>query len=456
MRILLALLLSAPAVALAVPMTLDDALALAAQQNRSLAVAREDRAAAAADAYGSYSGVLPRLDVSARFGRSFLGGTTQVRVVPVTDPATGNIVGFEQQSVATPASDFADYDLGATLRQPIFDGFANTSRIAAARLRVRAADRGVDERSLAVAFDVTNRFYELVKAQESLRVFEETARRDQELVTRAEALFGAGRGPRSDVVQAQLSLQNDLIQVETQRARIAQAQSAVAVATGQDATIDIEAVPPAELSGAGAAAQGEPPPVDVLLTRARERRPLLAAQVELARAAGRDVTTARAGYWPTLAAQASYSRAGQELFGSDGVFGDPTRQYSANAGLVLSWNVFSGRETSAGIQRASSSERRARLELEQATLDVSAELANARANVIAQQRAARLAADAVAQAELGERLARERWEAGATTQLEVRDATLRLTQARLTFVSARIDHAVARADLSRAAGGVTE
>jgi outer membrane protein TolC len=123
---------------------------------------------------------------------------------------------------------------------------------------------------------------------------------------------------------------------------------------------------------------------------------------------------------------------------------------------VVSWNIFSGRETSAGVQRAAVFERRARLELEQAALDVSAELANARANVVAQQRAAQLSADAVAQAELGERLARERWEAGATTQLEVRDAALRLTQARLTFVSARVDHVVARADLSRAAGGVNE
>jgi outer membrane protein TolC len=314
----------------------------------------------------------------------------------------------------------------------------------------------VDERTLAVAFDVTRRFYELVKAQESLRVLEETVRRSEELVARAEALFAAGRGPRSDVVQAQLSLQTDLIQVETQRARIAQAQAEVAVAVGEDATGELEAIPPAELTSAATTAEGEPPPLDVLFARARERRPVLAAQDELARAARRDVTIARAGYWPTLSAQAGYSRAGQELFGTEGVYGDPTRQYSASAALVVSWNIFSGRETSAGVQRAAVFERRARLELEQAALDVSAELANARANVVAQQRAAQLSADAVAQAELGERLARERWEAGATTQLEVRDAALRLTQARLTLVSARVDHVVARADLSRAAGGADE
>jgi outer membrane protein TolC len=51
------------------------------------------------------------------------------------------------------------------------------------------------------------------------------------------------------------------------------------------------------------------------------------------------------------------------------------------------------------------------------------------------------------------RLAQQRLEAGAATQLEVRDAALKLTQAKLTLVNARIDAIVARADLNRAAGG---
>ena len=35
----------------------------------------------------------------------------------------------------------------------------------------------------------------------------------------------------------------------------------------------------------------------------------------------------------------------------------------------------------------------------------------------------------------------------------MRDASLKLTQAELSLLEARIDHAVARADLARAAGG---
>jgi outer membrane protein TolC len=64
-----------------------------------------------------------------------------------------------------------------------------------------------------------------------------------------------------------------------------------------------------------------------------------------------------------------------------------------------------------------------------------------------------LAADNLVAAQQGAALARDRLEAGAASQLEVRDAALKLTQAELALLQARIDHAVAAADLGRAVGG---
>ena len=64
-----------------------------------------------------------------------------------------------------------------------------------------------------------------------------------------------------------------------------------------------------------------------------------------------------------------------------------------------------------------------------------------------------LNAENLGAAEQGLSLARQRLEAGLASQLEVRDATLKLTQAELSLVQARIDHAVAAADLNRAVGG---
>jgi outer membrane protein TolC len=184
-----------------------------------------------------------------------------------------------------------------------------------------------------------------------------------------------------------------------------------------------------------------------------ERRPALSAQAARVRAAHAQIGAAQADYWPSLDATGSYSRQSEQLGGTGGVYGDLSRQYTANARLVVTWNLFDGRRTSAAVDRARAGEQRARADASRTRADVEREVADARAVVIALGRQIAIAADNLRAAEQGLALARERLEAGLANQLEVRGASLKLTQAELTLVQTRIDHAVAVADLNRATGG---
>jgi outer membrane protein len=434
-------------------LTLDDALAEAARASGDLELARTQALAAGADVYGSYAGVLPRLDLSAGFGHDFVGARSSVAAFPTRiDPATGQPV-FEQRVVAIPPTDNPDYSLGLTLQLPIFDGGRSWRTIRRAEAAERGAARSLDEATLTVAFEVTRRFYEVVKAQESLRVLEETVARSAEIVRRAEALFEAGRGSRADVLTARGNLGNDRVSVEQQRARVAQTQADLAQAIGRDLAEPFTAVPPSELARAARPAEEEPPDLAALVALARRERPLLASQAEAVRASELGEDVARGAYSPVVSAQASYNRQGPTFSGRDGVYGDPSRQYVANAGVVVQWNLFNGRQTAADAQRAALATRRARVQAAQAGQQVAAEIARARASVVALARAAAIAVDNLALAEQGVSLAKERLLAGAASQLEVRDANLKLTQAQLQLVEARDDHAVARADLRRAVGG---
>jgi outer membrane protein TolC len=401
----------------------------------------------------SWAGVLPRLDLTAAWGRDFIGAQRRVSTVPVgVDPATGATL-FDQVAVSTPAADFADYSLGLTLQLPLFDGARSWNSIAQAGALSRAADRDLDETRLGVAFEVTRRFYELVKAEESLRVLEETVERSEDLVRRADALFAAGRGPKSDTYAARVNLQNDRIAVEGQRARVAQTRADLSVSLGRRAEPALSVVPPAPVTGPGLSAGGEPPTEEGLMQLARKSRPLLASRAESLRAADLGVSVAKGAWWPAVGAQASYSRQGPILTGSDGVYGDPARQYVANAQIYVQWNLFQGRRTITDQESAEVQARRARVLAEQAEQQVSAEIARARAAFLALSRSATLALESLSAAEQGVALARQRLEAGAANQLEVRDASLKLTQAKLSLVNARVDTIVARADLSRAIGG---
>jgi outer membrane protein len=434
-------------------LTLDDALTEAARANADVELARTQSLAAGTDVYGSYAGVLPRLDLSAAFGHDFVGARNTVAAFPTSiDPSTGQPI-FQQSVVAIPPSDNADYSLGLTLQLPIFDGGRSWGTIRRARVAARGAERSYDEATLSVAFEVTRRFYEVVKATESLRVLVETVARSAEIVRRAEALFEAGRGSRADVLTARGNLGNDRVAVEQQRARLAQAQADLGQVLGRDTAEPVEVVPPAAVTGAAVPAAEEPPDEGALLEAARRTRPLLAAQADAVRASEIGEDLARGAFYPVVAAQGTYNRSGPALAGREGVYGDPSRQYAANAGVVLQWNLFNGRQTLADAQRAAIATRRARAQAAQAGQQVAAEIARARANIVALARAAGIAAENLAVAEQGVALARERLGAGAASQLEVRDASLKLTQAQLQLVEARVDHAVARADLRRAVGG---
>jgi len=385
--------------------------------------------------------VLPRLDLSTSVGHQWTGPTSTVNVngvqIPINPPE--------------PASDGGNYALQLQLVQPLFD-WKTFKEVARARWSDRAAARRYDEAALAVAFDVTRRFYEVVRAERSLDVLEKTAARSEDLVVRADALFAAGRAPRSDTFQARVNLANDRIAAEGQRIRVTQARTALAQALGRSDGPDLAVVAPAALDPAAPAAP-EPPPLGDLLATARDRRPAVAAQKALVSAADAAASGARGGWLPTVSAQGTWAKQGASLTSTEGVYGDPSRAYFALAQLVLTWNLFEGRRTVAAERRADAAALRARADQDRTGALVAKELADARAAAVALARQVALATDAAAVASQGLGLARERLDAGLANQLEVRDASLKLTQAELSLVQARIDHAIARADLARAAGG---
>jgi outer membrane protein TolC len=440
-----------PAAAQALPpLTLDDALALAARQSHDLALARADAGLADAEALSAFAGVLPRLDLTSTAGRQFLGDTTVTAAFPTID-FTQQTVSFVQKAVPVPSTSYEAYSLGLRLQQPLLVP-STWKQITQARSQARAAARGYDESRLAVAFEVTRLFYELLKADRSLAVLQKSAARSEELLGRAEALYGAGRAQKADTYAARVNLGNDRISVEQARTRQAQARSDLAVALGQPGDAPVQVVAPAGLERPELPA-GEPPALASLLDAARERRPSLAAAAAQVEAADAAASAADLGWSPTVSALLTYDRSGAQAGGRDGVFADPTRQYTATAQVVLAWNIFAGRATEASQQRARVAAERARASAAKTRDGVAREITMARQAVLALTRQVALSADNLGAAEQGLSLARQRLEAGLASQLEVRDATLKLTQAELSLVQARIDHAVAAADLNRAVGG---
>ena len=326
MHPILLLLPLALAAADAAPITLDEALAAAAKSNVDLRIAGTDRSLVGVEEYASWAGVLPRLDLAASFGNQYTAPSTQniTRgfLIPPQPPSTLPTLGYELSLESIPANDVEQYSLGLTLSIPIFDGMRNWATIARAKALLRAADKTYDEASLNVAFEVTRRFYEVVRAERSLTVLQEAVRRSEELVRRTDELYQAGRAPRSETWAARVTLGNDRISAEQQVARVSDARVALSTALGRDADPELRVVPPVNLDKV---AFQEPPVQTALVDLARRKRPLLNADEQRVQAAAEEIRSAQAGYYPSVSAQASYNRQGPYIAGPQGVYGDPDR-----------------------------------------------------------------------------------------------------------------------------------
>jgi outer membrane protein len=452
MHPILLLLPLALAAADAPPITLDEALAAAARSNLDLRIAGTDRALVGVDEYASWAGVLPRLDLSANFGNVYTAPSVQNISIPYisTNPDGSQSLAYQYSLESIPANDVESYSLGLALKLPIFDGMRNWATIARAKALLRAADKTYDEASLNVAFDVTRRFYEVVRAERTLKVLQDAVLRSEELVRRTDALYEAGRAPRSETWAARVTLGNDRISAEQQLSRVSDARVALSIALGRGADPELTVAPPASLDRI---TFQDPPVQAALVDLARRKRPLLNADEQRIQAAAEEIRSAQAGYYPNVSAQATYNRQGPYIAGTQGVYGDPTGQYVATFGIAVNWNLFEGRTTSANVQRARLNEERTRLVSEQNLLTVTSEIARSRVGYLTLSASAALAEENFKSARESLLLAERRYDAGAGTQVEVRDALLNPTRAELTLLQARIDAIIARADLNRAVGG---
>jgi outer membrane protein len=410
----------------AAPISLNEALALAARRNPALEMARSDVLAAGANVQQSYSGVLPRLDVSAE-------------------------AGVERTQESGVGSTSKDNQFQVALAQPLVN-VPSWNLISAQRTRDAAAQQQFEETRLQVAFNVTRAFYEVVKQQHGLEVRKATAELSKELVGRADALFAAGRGSKADAYSARANLENDRIAVEGQAAVLETALSDLAVAIGLDSDVGLDVVAPFPVAGPELPALDEPPPLPGLLAQARKDRPLVHALRLAGEAAQTDVAVAQAAYWPLVGLSGSVSRVQTIVPGSSGL--SSTQYYALVGQVTLTWNLYAGGSTAASASLARATASRAEASLAAGQQTVASEVEVARAQVSTLARSAAAVRPLMEASENALKFARELLDLGRSSQLEVRDAALKVEQARLVWVNTAADLIVARANLTRAVSGV--
>lgn len=448
-----ALLLAAPESA---ALTLEAAVEVALLRTNDIIQAKEDLLLVDAEWLQAVGAVLPRIDLSANGGELFAGSPiTEARFPNAPQLGLpGQLPAFRYGAfVDGQGNNYSNPQFGLSLRgtQLIYDGgkwwtaIARVDRLGEARRAALAVVRA------DVRFRVAQRFYELEKARQAERTLLRQTQIGEQQLERAQALLIAGRNKPADVSVVARNLGEDRISWSRQVLAASQARRALNLELGRDPQIPVELVLGFEL------APGDPPPpptvvptLEDAILLARARRPELAQLDAEIAVKEKEVGLQQAAYFPVVNLEANYRRNTSRR--PDRVFGDPTENYFATVDLTMRWNLFEGRATDGRVEAAEIALRKTVAQRDHLLRQISAEVEDRLQTLATQEQIRSLAEGSIKAAEDAVRLANGLYEEGRGTALEVRDADLRLIQAKLAAINARLDVEISKEALERALG----
>lgn len=330
---------------------------------------------------------------------------------------------------------YSSYTAGLTVTQTIFDFGKTIGRVSASSDGLNAAESDFESARTTVIMNVELAYYVYIQAQQIVDVNEEAVQRTQQHLTQAKAFYGVGTRPQIDVTRAEVDHANaevSLIRARNQL-RIAklQLENAMGIRTNEQYRLT-DSLQVREFTMT----------IDSVKSLTLEQRPELAASRARLSAAQSLVTAAWTQYLPTISAAGAYNWTN---------FDFPL--YNRwNAGLTISLPLFMGFSLTAQVDQA-----RANADAAQANLDALAEavvLETEQDYFGLKEAEERISASVklVEQSEQTLNLAEKQYAAGVGTVLDVTDAQVLLSNARITKIQAIFDYNSSLIHLQRSMG----
>jgi len=335
------------------------------------------------------------------------------------------------------------WQVNVQVNQLIYSGGQVEAALRMAKLTQDSTSFKLRDAVNTVIADVRTQFYQVLVDRALITVQEESVALLASQLKDQEDRLKAGTVPRFNVLQAQVALANarpNLIQARNNY-HIAQLQLAKTLGCETHRL-------PAQAEPFNAIGELSIPAVTVdlacALQTARERNPSLKAQRQNILIEVEDILLQKAGYKPTLTANAGYTvennRLSKDL--TDVVNG-------WFFGVQGNWNIFDGGETYGKVKEARARLEEAKINYEDTVQQVDLQVQQAWANLLQAKETITSGRATVEQATEALRLARERLSAGAGVQLDVLNATVQLTQAQTTELQARNSYNAALAEFDR-------
>jgi TolC family type I secretion outer membrane protein len=396
-------------------------------------IAQQQVEVSEANAYGSWTGVMPQINATVLSGNRITSGD---RPLIQNGEFIRNVPGGTSTS----------YSNGVSFNQTLYNGGQNWNAIRRDRVGVENARWNVRVTENQIVTNVKVQYYNLLRAMRLREVAQEQVRLSEEQLRRSESMYEIGSVAKVDVLQARAQLGQVRISLYNQDKAVRQAQAVLNNAMGVDvnAPVDIvdpigsEPLRPAPLMSLAEATQmalGSNPTVQ------RDQIGIRSARI--------NNRIARGGLWPTVTGSISYGRSGVAF---RDVYGNYGQNWNVSLRLNISLPILNGTQTYAQIQQTQASVLVAEENLEQTRRSIVLAIKRALLDLETTSQVVELSNENIVAAEEGLRLAEERYRVGSGTLLDVFNAQVTLAQARSSLVSARYDYLIAQANLEDALG----
>jgi len=404
------------------PLTLQDCIDMALKESPDYKLANIQMKSSKAGISASYSGILPRLSSSLGARSSTQGPSEYVF----------NNITFRRGDTTT-----YYYNFGLNLYQNIYDGGKWWNNIKLAKLLFSNSRLYMEQVRQYIIMNVTQKFYELLKAQQMLKVYQSALESSEEQLKKTEELFRVGKVAERDVFKARVNVGNNKLSLLQQKTAVENAQMELNFAIGRAPDVPIVVVEeeykrPIKISKEEAVNAALSNNLELTMMEMEKETAFINYKIN------------KADLYPSIYSSFSYSRGGAEF---SKVYTPLDKWWNTSIGITLSWSIFDGFSRKSRIIQSwldyksydEKIDKKKKEVLKQ--VDALLNMLNTYIEML------EISEVNIRSAEEDLRLAREMYKLNSATLLEVLDAEVKLTRAKAVMISTMYDAKIAEAQL---------
>ena len=414
-------------------LTLKESIDVALRQNPSITAARQKAEPADARLAQAVGAFLPTIKLDGNYGKTYTQPSTVQFTTATTSGAVTQTLTFGTDAVSD------THGWTASLSQPIFAA-ALLPGYEIAKKSAALAREDHNRSILGTSFDVTRAYFGVLAAEKLVELSRESKQMAESHLTQVNKMVAAGAAPAADRLRSEVQAANSEVGLVRALNQLALARNAFNNALGRSIEEEVK------LEAAAESDKVAIPLYSELIELALRNRPDWKQYIISKEISEENLRLTKTDYLPSVF-----------LSGSTGnqVVEYPAYRSDVNSWRVTgaaSWTLFDGLGRQNRIREAAANLEAQRALEEQVKRGIELEVRDAYFNLRSGLETIGSAKKAVASAEENNRVSAARFALGAGTNIEVLDAQVSLTQARINYLQAIYDVETAKAKINKVVG----